>query len=268
MSRIPEDVSSRPSGDPTPPSDPAREAFRSAFQEYERLVEHLNIAQDRLAGIKPGIRGGFLWHVLTEDLTPDQVETDPRFAELHEGASVAINASREYMPVRIALVSPSRVPDLVRRYEENGYVFEESDHKEDSSESTDADNVEDMVIGIDDERRNALGKAKEIATQVKAVHPSIETDSSLEVFDGLRDQEAAALLKDITIARNTRSLPYNMADTLELMAEPFRVVASVLENVHDEESFRGISSLDVRMAVESGALIAHGGEPRKREPRM
>jgi len=82
----------------------------------------------------------------------------------------------------------------------------------------------------------------------------IEEIFGFGMLDGMRDERASAILKDIAFARNARIKEYGLAQGFELLAEPSRVLGEVVVSLYDERSVSSITELDVRAAIESGAL--------------
>ena len=100
--------------------NPAKEQYYTAMDQYQGLVAEVGIVRSCLLGDKPGFRTLYIWNVLTEDFTPEQMQQDPRFAQLNEGTANAIAQSAKYTPLRIANINPSHVAELRGKRRRNG----------------------------------------------------------------------------------------------------------------------------------------------------
>lgn len=252
-------------GDPTPPSNPARDAFTAAMGNYEELLTEVGVVEFSMLGMKPGLRTGYLFNVLTENFTPEQMQEDPRFARLSEGSVIAMAQSHDYIPLRMANVTPSHAAEIRRRYEENGVTFEMQSVRTPEVaiawEPSDQQEARDVLIGGLTSADDVIQAAADIAAGIESYfgedRATVEETYGFDIFDGIKDKRAGAILKDIAFARNARLREYGLAQGLELLAEPQRVLQEIAVNMDDEESINSITELDVRAAIESGALAAN-----------
>ncbi|MBI2035013.1 MAG: hypothetical protein HYT11_04740 [Candidatus Levybacteria bacterium] len=249
-------------GDPMPPSNPAKEAFTAAMGDYEKLLTEVGVVEFSMLGMKPGLRTGYLFNVLTEDFTPEQMQQDPRFARLNEGSAIAMAQSRAYIPLRMANVTPSHAAEIRRKYEENGVAFEMQSVRTPEVtfvwEPSDPDQeARDVLIGGLTSADDVIQAAAEIAARVEEEwgvgRAVVEKTFDFDALD-LEDERASKILQDIAFARNARLREYGLAQGFELLAEPQRVLQEIAVNMHDEQSVSSITELDVRAAIESGAL--------------
>ena len=249
-------------GDPIPPSNPAKEAFTAAMGNYQELLTEVGVVEFSMLGMKPGLRTGYLFNVLTEDFTPEQMEQDSRFARLSEGSAIAMAQSRGYIPLRMANVTPSHAAEIRRKYEENGVAFEMQSVRTPEVtfawEPSDPDQeARDVLIGGLTSADDVIQAAAEIAAGIEGDfgvgRATVEKTFGFDMLD-LEDERASKILKDIAFARNAQLREYGLAQGFELLAEPQRVLQEIAVNMHDEQSVSSITELDVRAAIESGAL--------------
>ncbi len=254
--------------------NPAKEQYYTAVAQYQGLVAEVGIVRSCLLGGKPGFRTSYIWNVLTEDFTPEQMQDDPRFIQLSEGAATAITQSAKYTPLRIANIVPSQVAELRKRYKRNGVRLSTasviSSKKNVSTQRLSlpqGENAgEDILIGDLKPAESVLGVAQEIAARAikdfadvddnrtdTEVRADIESVFGFGVLDRLKDRGAGAMLKDIAWARNAR-IEGGFARGLELIGESVTVLQKMVINVFDERLIRKITELDVRDAIESGAF--------------
>lgn len=250
--------------------DAARESFLNAIHNYYELVGEVGVIQACMLGGKPGLRTSYIWNVLTEDYTPGQMQEDPHFARLSEGAATTIAQSYRHIPLRIANVIPSRAAELKRRYEQNGLNL--------SVEPLTGSGVTFPLAPLTQEGRQTsldiligglmpadatLQAAQEIAAKASENfgedRADVEKTFGFELLDRLKDPRAASVLKDIAFARNAQ-FPEGFARGLELLAEPSRVLEEIMIDIFDGESMKGITELDIRAAIESGALKCKFGK--------
>lgn len=274
MSQAERRPSRRTHRDPTPQVDTARESFVAALDKYQELVAEVGIVQTCYIGKKPGLKTAFIWNVVTEDFTPEQTQQDPRFSQLSEGASAAIAGSRDYMPLRMANVAPSVAAALKRRYEQSGIMLEDQPVRDSSTSfvgNTDPDtsviqSPVDILIGGLEPADARIQTAHEIAQRAILDFgddpKEVEETTGLTMLDKIKDQRAAEMLKDIAVARNS-AIEGGFARTFELLAEPTRVLQDIVENIYDSKTTEGITELDVRSAVEAGALVCSFSSQRE-----
>lgn len=253
-------------GDPKPQIDQAHEAFRIAVQQYEELTREVEIVGASLLGIKDGFRTGYIFNVLTGDFTPEQLQQDPRFIKLKEGANATAEKSRAHMPLRIAIVLPSQASELRRKYQENGVELEEFNVQPGFEFTGDAIGLgtEDILIGGSEHASAKIDLSKALAEEnverFGTDRKQVEETFSLDMSGVVRDQDAARLVCDIALARNLSdwrgiSGPGGgFAAALELRGESFSVISEVVINAHDTEVVSKITQLDIKDAIESGAL--------------
>ncbi len=268
--RDPSGAEQRPAGqtpgDPTPPSDPAREAFRAAMGNYEELVLDVGIVEFTMVGMKPRFRTGYLFHVLTEDFTLEQMEQGSRFARLSEGAVVAMAQSHDYIPFRIANLTPSHAAEIKRRYEEDGVTLEMKPARTPEvvfAWEPSGKEAADVLIGgltsADDVIQVAADIAAGIEDDFGEDRASIEK-RCFDMFDSIKDERAKAILKDIAFARNARWRRHAPAREFGLFVEPSDVLEEIVVDEYDEKLVSSITELDVRAAIESGALATNFSE--------
>lgn len=246
--------------DPIPPSNPAKDAFTAAMGNYEELLTEVGVVEFSMLGMKPGLRTGYLFNVLTQDFTPEQMQEDPRFARLSEGSAVAMDQSRGYIPLRMANVAPSHAAEIRRRYEENGVKFEMQSVRTPEVafvwELSGQQEAQDVLTGGLTSADDVIQAAAEIATGIEddsgEDRASVEETFGFDILDRIKDERARAILKDIAFVRNARIRESGLAQRFALLAEPVRVL-SELVNIHDE-AVSSITELDVRAAIESRAL--------------
>lgn len=267
MTGVEERPSGQTPGDPTPPSDPAREVFRLAMENYEELVINVGIVEFTMAGMKPGLRTGYLFNVLTGNFTPEQMQEDPRFAKLSEGAAVAIAQSHDFIPLRIANVTPSHAAEIRRRYEGDGVTLEIQPVRTPEvafAWGSSGEEARDVLIGglrpADDIIQAAAEIAAGIGDDFGEDHASVEEKFGFDILDSIKDKRASAILKYIALARNARMRGHAPARKFGLFFEPSKVLEEIVANENDKQSVSSITELDVRAAIESGALATDFSE--------
>lgn len=256
-------------GDPMPPSDPAREAFTAAMGNYQELLAEVGVVDFAMLGMKPGLRIGFIFNVLTEDFAPDQMQQDPRLAKLNEGATTMIAQSYDYIPLRIANVTSSQAAEIKRQYEDNGVTIDLAPVRTSEVTFTEAptgERAQDVLIGGLRSADGIIQAAAEIAAGIEHDfgdddRASVERTFGFSILDRIEVERASTILKDIAFARNARWGDAHLARGFELMAEPSRVLGEIVTNVYDEDLVASITELDVRAAIESGALATDFSVP-------
>lgn len=254
--------------------NPAKEQYYNAMAQYQGLVAEVCIVRSCLLGGKPGFRTSYIWNVLTENFTPEQMLEHPRFTQLSDGAADAITQSAKYTPLRIANIVPSHVAELRIKCRRNGVKLStatviNSRRKVSVLESSLPQGEHtplDILIGglkpadpiLQAVQETAAKAVKDFAdedddrtdTEVRA---DIEEVHGFSVLDKLKDRRAGAMLKDIAWTRNAY-IEGDYVRVLELRAEPVRVLQKMVLNVFDERLVSGITELDVRDAIESGTF--------------
>ncbi len=235
------------------------QAFHNSFDEYQKVIKELGIVQNVLAGHKDGLCTAYLWNVLSQDFSSEEMG-DSRFAELDDETSRVIKETHDYQPVRIANVLPSRLPQLHRLYEEDGFTLELFQMVDQGVKTISTpshieaeDSGFDILIGGVESYHQRLQRAQEIAAQARPdLGEGFEEIFHLDIFDQMRDRKAGEMLKDISLARNAAIIG-GFARALELQAEPFRVLSELTGNPHDL-GLDIITVLDVTGAIEAGVL--------------
>lgn len=244
-----------------------KQAFYVAMGEYQSFVESAGIVQAVCIGGKPGLRTGYIWNVLVEDLTSEQMVQDARLNELSEQAAVPIARSKGCsMPLRIANVLPSRFAPLISRYEQSGFKLvtkrissagvDLPPYNPDLTVEEAQQSLDVLIGGLEPCDARLVEVHREAASAVRDFGENtaqIEEAFSLDIFDKLRDRQAGTMLKDIALVKNAR-IKGGFVRALELKAEPIRVFQEIMLNVFDDETMHGITVLDVRGAIESGVL--------------
>lgn len=238
-----------------------RSRFRRALNGFQQLAKDSGIVRVGLSGLKPNIRTGYIWTVLVEDYTPEQMLQDPRFSSLSEGAVTMLEQTRDHSPLRVAQVLPSKLPFLNALYTRAGYNLElmrVSEVAVDAPTTSVPDNADglDMLIGGLEPYNDRLKRAQELAAIQNGyadIDEELEEAYGRDVFLTMRDKRAGEMLRAITFARNAALDGLGYAKGFEMLAEMPRVMAELVINQFAVD-FDQLSVLDVTGAIESGAL--------------
>lgn len=234
------------------PGSPFQEA---SLRHLEQCVKS-EIVTAQIVGIKDGFRTMHVWNVLTDE---GFEHTDHLgHVLLEQNAREFIAKAGTHIPLRIANVRLSHAESLSNKYLAAGVELypmsldESKAYEELLPHSTQSGEPVDILIGglrpFEEQMKGVIEKAATFRSQL----PERDTTPHLSIFDETNEL-TAQLLKSITLARLARR-DHGIFTPFAVMEEPYKVLKEIGEERYLAAHVNVISELDVRGAIESGAL--------------
>lgn len=245
----------------TEPKDEAGKNFDAHVTRYQRAVERSGVMERTLIGGKAGLRTAYIWHIVSGGFPLSSTPKDSQLRAINLAASRLRHATQDHIPLRIAQVASINAHRLEEQYRQAGFQWDVIEHTprgyatDPSRESTEP--LEVLISGLPYRvPMETAHLSAERARQELGEDPDYRDIFGLTVaFGKMRDRQAAAMLEDITLARNA-AIEGGYARGFQLLGEPDRVLRAMGTTVLDLKPDL-ITVLDVQGAIESGALAPY-----------